>query len=221
MTAQKTIPVLGIVGGIGSGKSAIANGLAQARPIAVIDADLIGHQALDQQPVKQRLRDQFGTEIFDGTDSVIRSELATRVFGPTAEHSRAREALQKIVHPVIQQSIEQQIDDIRHQPDREAVLLDAAVLLETGWQTVCDHIVFIDAPRDQRLQRVSETRNWDAAELTRREATQLPLAEKRSRADCVLDNSGHLDDAIVGLGKIVDRMRSSSTEHPTPQKPNS
>lgn len=221
MTAKKTIPVIGIVGGIGSGKSAIANGLAKARPIAVIDADLIGHQALEQPPVQHRLRDQFGTGIFDGTHSIIRSELAARVFGSTAEHTAAREALQKIVHPVIQQNIEQQIDDIRHQADHQAILLDAAVLLETDWKTACDHIIFIDAPRDQRLQRVRETRNWNAAELTRREASQLPLADKQSRADWVLDNSGRLDDAIARLGDIVDHIRCSATQRPTSQKPNS
>ncbi|MEO1999598.1 MAG: dephospho-CoA kinase [Planctomycetaceae bacterium] len=209
MTAQKTIPVIGIVGGIGSGKSAIANGLAKSHPITVIDADLIGHRVLEQRPVKHKLRDQFGTDIFDGEDHIIRSKLADIVFGPTAEHTAARDVLQGVVHPVIQQTIEQRIADIRHQAQHQAVLLDAAILLETGWRSACDHVVFVDVPQDLRQLRVSENRNWDARKWSHRESMQWPLDKKRDLADFILDNSGHLNEAVAGLAKIVDRVCST------------
>ena len=206
MTAQKTIPVIGIVGGIGSGKSAIANGVAHMHPITVIDADSIGHRALEQPSVKQKLHSQFGTRIFDSEDNVVRSELASIVFGATDEHTAARDALQRIVHPVIQQAIQQQIAAIRDQAEHRAVLLDAAILLETGWRSVCDHIVFIDAPSAMRLQRVSENRNWNADDWSQRESLQLPLAEKRKLADSTIHNSGRLDEAITKLREIVDAV---------------
>ena len=73
------------------------------------------------------------------------------------------------------------------------MVLDAALLLEAGWDRLCDQIVFVDVPQEQRLAR-AHSRGWDANELARREATQLSLAEKKRRATICLDNSGTLDE---------------------------
>ena len=70
------------------------------------------------------------------------------------------------------------------------VIVDAPLLFEAGIDAECDAVVFVDAPRQQRLERVRQTRNWDPVELDRREAAQLPLEEKRARSQYVLENQG-------------------------------
>ena len=81
------------------------------------------------------------------------------------------------------------------------MVVDAPLLLEAGIDSECDHLVFIDAPPEARLERVAATRGWTHDHLLRREAAQLPLDEKRSRADFVISNDGSPND-------IDDRVRS-------------
>jgi dephospho-CoA kinase len=114
--------------------------------------------------------------------------------------------LENIVHPLIREDLRQQIDAAR-QSAVDVVLLDAAVLLEAEWNPLCGAIVFLDTPIEQRRARVQASRGWSADELARREESQLPLAEKRSAADFVVDNSGTLDEAGEQLlGFLRERL---------------
>ena len=192
-SAAGRIPVVGIVGGIGSGKSAVARWVATQANVHVIDADRLGHDALMAGDVKTSLRLKFGEDIFDAQGAVQRGVLARRVFGDTAEHRAARHMLEQIVHPEMERRI---VDEIGHAADvgSEAVLLDAAVLLEAGWQRQCDAVVFIEAPDEARLHRVQQRSGWTAEELHRREASQLSLSEKRKHSDAVVSNAGEVSD---------------------------
>lgn len=187
------IPVVGIVGGIGSGKSAVARWVATQANVHVIDADRLGHDSLMASHVKASLRLAFGDSIFDAQGDVQRGALARRVFGDTEEHRAARHMLEQIVHPEIERRI---VDEIGHAAGvgSEAVLLDAAVLLEAGWQRQCDAVVFVDTPDDVRLSRVQQRSGWTAEELHRREASQLSLSEKRKHSDAVVSNAGEVSD---------------------------
>jgi dephospho-CoA kinase len=181
------IPVIGIVGGIGSGKSAVARWVAERANVLLIDADQLGHAALRFESVKTALRKRFGDQIFDPTGEVNRRALASVVFGPDEAHRQARHALEQISHP----AIEQQMVDLITKAEldgREAVLLDAAVLLEAGWQHRCNAVVFVDAPEEVRLQRVGARSGWTQDELRRRESSQLPLAEKKRLSNVVISN---------------------------------
>ncbi|MBC8115788.1 MAG: dephospho-CoA kinase [Candidatus Saccharimonas sp.] len=188
------IPVVGIVGGIGSGKSAVARWVATQANIHVIDADRLGHEALMAGDVKASLRLKFGDDIFDVQGEVLRGALARRVFGDAEEHRAARHMLEQIVHPEIERRI---VDEIRRAADSgsQAVLLDAAVLLEAGWQRQCDAVVFIETPDDVRLERVRQRSGWTAEELHRRETSQLSLTDKRKQSDAVVSNAGQVSDA--------------------------
>jgi dephospho-CoA kinase len=193
-SSPRPIPVIGVVGGIGSGKSAVARHVATLANVLVIDADRLGHEALLDTDVKHALRQQFGEGIFDAADEVNRRSLARSVFGEEASHRSARHTLEQIVHPRIEQKISQQISDATAS-GREAVLLDAAVLLEAGWRHLCDAVVFVDTDEDLRLERVQQRSGWSFEELRRREASQLSLPEKRSQADVVISNNGSVDVA--------------------------
>lgn len=187
------IPVIGIVGGIGSGKSVVAQWVASRANIHVIDADRLGHEVLLAADVKAALRGQFGDDIFDSKGEVQRGVLARRVFGDSERHRAERQDLEQIVHPEIERRIVGEIARAE-QAGSEAVLLDAAVLLEAGWQRQCDAVVFVETPEPVRLQRVQQRSGWTAEELHRREASQLSLSEKRKQSDAVVSNAGEVSD---------------------------
>ena len=207
MSAHGDIPVIGIIGGLGSGKSAVARELASRRKLAVIDGDRAGHQALLNPAIKHRLHQRFGDVVFDQKGDVFRSELARRVFGASRDAHEARTDLERIVHPEIRKILTQQIDAARAAQDVEAILLDAAVLLEAGWHDLCDAVVFVETPEPIRRNRVLSSRNWTAEQLRQREESQLPLGQKRRAADFVIDNSGSLTTAAQELGRVVDQVR--------------
>lgn len=199
-------PVLGILGGIGSGKSAVANGLADHFKTVVIDADQIGHQVLTFPHIIQQLRQAFGDAILDG-DQVDRRRVAALVFGDEPQHLEARRTLEQIVHPEIGRVAQSLVESA--DASTELIVLDAAVMLEAGWSQLCDFLVFVDAPVEDRLNRIRQQRDWTADELQRREASQLPLDEKRKAADFVVNNSGSLAESVRQLTEFV-RSRLSS-----------
>jgi dephospho-CoA kinase len=190
----RDVPVVALIGGVGSGKSALAQWLTHRLRVVLIDADAAGHRALSRIEVKEQIRRRFGDDVFDTDGNVRRDRLARVVFGTDAAHRSARHDLENIVHPVIRGDLRQQIDEAR-QTAVDVVLVDAAVLLEAEWNPLCDAIVFLDTPIEQRRARVQASRGWSVDELAHREESQLPLAEKRAAADFVVDNSGTLDDA--------------------------
>ena len=188
------IPVVGVAGGVGSGKSSVANWVAQHAIVTVIDADRIGHQVLLLPSVKTALCKRFGNQIIGDDGQIVRSLLAHQVFGPSAEQQAARHDLEQIVHPEIRREIHDQIEEAAERKD-SAVLLDAAVLLETGWRELCDILVFIDTPDELRASRVKETRGWEKEELHRRESSQWSLQKKRESADLIVVNDRDLESA--------------------------
>lgn len=190
----RRIPIVGIVGGIGSGKSAVANWVAQHAPVSVLNADAMGHKALESAAVKQALCARFGDAILAADGTVARSALAREVFGSDTRHHEARHDLEKILHPEIDRQVTEEIARATAQ-EQDGVLLDAAVLLEAGWRNKCDLVVFIDTPDDVRLNRVREARGWTESELRRRESSQWTLMEKRRESDLIVKNDSDLDRA--------------------------
>ena len=192
--ARKIPPVIGVVGGIGSGKSAVASWVMAHANVSLIDADKLGHDALKSPTVKQALRHRFGPGIFDADGFINRSALAKHVFGDHPDQLAARHDLEQIVHPEIGRSISDEVA-LSATNGRVAVLLDAAILLEAGWRRLCDLVVFIDTPDAIRLSRVQKNRNWTEDELARREASQWSLDRKRRESDFVVTNDRDLEYA--------------------------
>lgn len=202
--STRRIPIIGIVGGIGSGKSAVANWVAEHASVCVLNADHLGHQALEAAEVKQALCHRFGDAILAADGKVERSALAREVFGSDPRHVESRHDLEKIIYPEIDRQIANGIALATSQ-ERDAVLLDAAVLLEAGWRNKCDLVVFVDAPDDVRLNRIHEIRGWSDNELQRRESSQWSLMEKRREADFIVVNDRDLENAGKQLLEILQQ----------------
>lgn len=195
-----SVPTIGILGGIGSGKSSVVRHVTEFR-LEIIDADKVGHDLLRDPDVVERLRQTFPISVFDTDGQVIRSRLAERVFGKSTEHQAALTQLEQIIHPAIHREIKRQIQTVSAGVD--ALILDAAILLETGWADECDYLIYIDTPEALRIERVQHSRHWSAEELKLRESSQLPLETKRQRADYIVDNSSSIEDAAQQLTGIL------------------
>ncbi len=175
--------VIGIVGGVGSGKSTAAAEFA-ALGCRLIDADRIGHELLGEPDVLAEIRRQWGDGVFAPDAQVSRAALAEVVFRGPAE----LEALNAILHPRIRRRVELAIADAQADESVEAVVLDAALLFEAGWDDLCTHLVFVSAPADDRRRRVAQSRQWSSETWTAREKLQISLDTKASMCDYTLDN---------------------------------
>ena len=191
-------PVVGIVGGIGSGKSLVAAQFA-AQGGHLIAADQLGHEALRQPDVKAQVVARWGAAMLDSDGQIDRKRLAAIVFADASE----RQALEVMTHPIIGQRIREEIAKACARPDVRLVVLDAAVMLEAGWHGVCDHVVFVDAPWETRLTRLMEKRGWNADELQKREQAQMPVDDKRRHADAIVENNGAPDQVASKVKELL------------------
>lgn len=180
--------VIGLAGGVGSGKSAAARVFEECGAVR-LDADAEVRAALDDSVVKRTLAQWWGAEAFDDAGGVDRRRVADLVFRDPEQRRR----LEALLHPIV---IERHERDIARAgaEGRAAVVIDAPLLFESGLDRRCDVIVFVEAPRAERLRRVREGRGWSAEELDRREKSQSPLENKRSSAHYVLENDAGLED---------------------------
>jgi dephospho-CoA kinase len=219
------IPVIGLVGGIGSGKSAVAARLGELGAF-VIDADKVGHALLTQRPIQELLVERFGPEILLPAISADEGESSSEQPAPREIDRRAlgsivfadksaRKVLEEILHPRMRETFAKAIKRTVRRAQASAVVLDAAVLYEAGWDGLCDRVLYIDAPRELRLDRLAAQRGWDADAVLSRENAQHPLEEKRALADLIVANTNGLD----ALHEWIDRAWAPLTTAPPSAKP--
>lgn len=176
---------LGLVGGIASGKTLVAACFRDLGAV-VLDADRAGHAVLREPDVIAALVERWGEKILDTDGQVSRKAVAKIVFAPGNEAEKR--FLEGLTHPRIEQRLQQELDEAKAaSPPPPAVVIDAALLFEAGWDKLCDKIVFVDAPRDVRLERAVR-RGWSAEQFAAREAAQMPVEQKRQRADVLIRN---------------------------------
>jgi dephospho-CoA kinase len=206
MPARQTIPVIGVVGGIGSGKSFFAQTLAKQKNLVIVNADAVGHTVLQRPEIRERIHERFGDGVIAADGNINRRALGQLVFGTTPEHARAKADLEAIVHPPLAAELHRQILEAQAAGQAEAIILDAAILLEAGWRKFCDALVMIDAPPELRWQRVQQTRGWSHSEFESREANQLAISEKRAAADYIVSNTGTEDEVAQQCLQVLNSI---------------
>lgn len=193
--------VIGILGGIAAGKSAVAARFA-AHGLHPIDADAIGRELSRDPGVLAEVAATLGADLVqDG--QLDRAALAARVFREPA----ARQRLEAILHPRIRARILADLAAARARGD--SVLLDVPLLLENGLIEHCDHVAFLQTSLATRQARAA-ARQWPPGELQRREAAQAPLADKRARAGFVIDNDHDLATMHRDVAAMLDQLRHHS-----------
>jgi len=192
--------LVGLTGGIGTGKSTVARMIRDLR-VPVIDADLLARQVVQPgQPAHAEIVAAW-PEVVDQSGAIDRKKLAERVFAdPTG---RAR--LEAITHPRIMERVREQTDAFRQQGFRLA-FLEAALLVETGRCRQLDGLVVVIASEEQQVSRVMAREGWSLAQVRARMRAQLPLEEKRRAATEVIDNSGDQATTQRQVESLVRRM---------------
>lgn len=185
------VKIIGITGGIGSGKSTVAEMLASLGG-RVIDADTIAHNVLSYQEVKDRIFKRWGKGVFNKYGEVDRNLLAKAAFS-TREQI---EGLNRIIHPIVIDEIKGQIEEIERGDNVQAIVIDAALLVESNLANLCDIVLFVDAKKQTRRRRVKDDRNWESAELAGRERFQQSLVLKKKNSDYVIDNDFSKENTI-------------------------
>lgn len=194
-------PVIGVLGGIASGKSAAARLLAGSGGV-VLDADAHARAALEDPSTASWLRERFGPEVLDADGRPDREAIARVVFADP----EARTDLEGWIHPTVRARLRAGLDEARA-AGRSPIVLDIPLLLENdadhGLAGECDFLVFIETDADHRDRRAQERRGWAPGEVARRERLQIPLEEKRSRARHVIDNRADLSALEAGLREVL------------------
>jgi dephospho-CoA kinase len=198
-------PVIGLIGAIGAGKSLAAQCFA-ARGGRVVDADALGHEALRQPEIMARVIERWGDRVRKPDGSLDRRAIGRIVF----ENSRERIALEELVFPYIGKRCRDEVALGLADPKTRFVVLDAAVMLEAGWNNETDWIVYVDAPRPVRLARLAHRSGWTDSDLAARESAQWPEDVKKSRADTIIVNNSDQES----LQNEVDRLLKQWELHP-------
>lgn len=193
------MPVIGLLGGVASGKSFVAASLAEWGA-GVLDADRTGHEVLAMPEIAAAARRRWGDAIFDEYGRIDRKRLGQIVFAPAPGGPPERKYLEQLTHPEIGRLLMRQVEALASRGCPAAVL-DAPLLLEAGWEKFCRLSVYVDAPRRLRLARALE-RGWSEKEFALREDAQESLDLKRKRADATIDNSGSPDQTRTQLESL-------------------
>ncbi len=185
--------IIGILGGIGSGKSTVAAEFAKLG-CKVIDADKIAHELLEKKAVREKIVGLFGLAILDSAGKIDRGKLAEVVFADADKLS----SLNKTIHPLVMERAEVLIKQYNRQNQVKAIVLDMPLLAEVGWAGRCNKLIFVDCKRQLRLNRTKKM-GFDENQFKIRENFQISLDNKVDLSDNIIDNNS----GLLALAKQV------------------
>lgn len=181
--------IIGLTGGIASGKSTVTSMLRE-NGYTVIDTDKIAWQLSEpQQPLWQAYFARYGTQVINADASLNRQAVASIVFASSEEKAW----MDSTAHPMIRSAVEQAIESAKKSGEA-VVFLDVPLLYEVGWDKMADVVWLVYVDEQVQLNRLMARNNFAEAEAKRRIAAQMPMREKRARAEIVIDNNGSLTE---------------------------
>ena len=198
---------VGLTGGIGSGKSVVAS-LFEKLGANVVDTDVIAHQlTVAGGAAIPAIQAQFGTDFLNADGSLNRSAMRQRVFSD----SKAKQALENILHPMIHRQVGDQIATSQ----APYVMLAVPLLVETGaYRDRIERVVVVDCNEDLQLTRTAARSKLSASEIKAVMATQVPRAERLRHADDIILNNGELGSLSIPVAVIDQRLRALATATP-------
>ncbi len=197
--------LLGVTGGMGSGKSSVCR-ILESLGCRVFEADLVARQLQDADPqVRAGMQALFGEEIYkmasDGSPELRRREVASRVFGDTTLLGK----LNGLVHPAVYRAFDKAVDAATR--DGVPVLVkEAAILFESGGDKGLDAVVVVSADMQLRVERAMQRTGLGREEVLRRIGTQWPREELERRADYVIENNGTLEELAAETRKVFQAV---------------
>ena len=190
--------IIGITGGIGTGKSLVSR-IAAENGIRIIDADKIAHDITEKgSPVLEKLADAFGSDIIDEDGTLRRSLLADRAFAS----EESKELLDSLTHGEIKSAVAAQTEEARSCGE-EAVIIDAPLLIESGLSEMCDYVWVVTADSETRIKRVMKRDGLTREQVIARMERQLSDDERNAAADFIIENSGTKEDLRVIIEELI------------------
>jgi dephospho-CoA kinase len=208
------IRVFGLTGGIGTGKSTVARRFAE-RGLPVIDADQLARKVVEPGSAGlAAVVAAFGADVLDAAGALDRKRLGRRVFGD----EQRRQELAALLHPLIRQRFQQRVGelDARGEP---LACYDVPLLFEVGLDASLRPVVVVTAPLEEQVRRVMARDGLDRAAAAARIATQLPLSEKRARADHVIDNARDQAHTLAQADRVLDAIARDAGVDPSRYPP--
>ena len=189
--------VIGLTGGIGSGKSTVSRFLAELGAV-ILDVDRVGHEALKPDTeIWRQVVAAFGRQILTPAGDIDREKLGERVFGNPESLAR----LNRIMHPRMYEIVSAQLDDYRRQ-EMDVVVLEAPLLIEVGWASSVDEVWVTVAPEATVLSRLEKQKGLSCQEALARIYSQLSSEERIRHADVVIDTDCDLDELKTRVGEV-------------------
>ncbi len=189
---------VGLTGGIASGKSTVCE-MLRKRGVTILDADLLAHQViLREQPCYTRVVEAFGQEILASGGEIDRSKLGELVF----EDPPKLRILNQIVHPEVIRQILAKLDIIECKGDDPRVIVDASVMIESGFHKTFQFLIVVTCRAEQQLERLMGRARLTEHQARQRIAAQIPLPEKVRLAHWVIDNSGPLEHTEAQVDRL-------------------
>ncbi len=195
--------ICGVLGGVGSGKSTVAQLLAEQLPGLLLDADQMVAELLQTRAIADEVSTLLGAGLTDERGILSRPALGKRVF----DDPKARKQLESILHPAVRRSLRAGLERAEATAAGWAVL-DVPLLLENGLHRLCDRLIFVDVPDDLRAERAMKRHSWSRKDWQRREAAQFSVERKKSAADVILGNASGVEHLRVQVLETLPQLHS-------------
>ena len=198
--------VVGLTGGLASGKSLVAGELRRLGAV-VIDADEISREVTRPgMPAYRDIVERFGSGFLKEDGTIDRKRLGRYVFS----HPEALSTLNSLTHPRILDEIERRIKGMERTERRGIIVVDAPLLFEVGLHRRMDRVIVVYADEERQIERLIKRDHLTREEATRRIKTQMPLSEKIKRADFVIDNNGTEEETLLQTQEVFERLKAEA-----------
>jgi dephospho-CoA kinase len=200
--------IVGLTGGIGSGKSAVAE-MFREEGAEVIDFDHLARLVVEPgKPAWRDIVDYFGPRILSSDRTLNRSALAEIVFSD----EESRKALEGFTHPRIFEKRDALLEGIKGKDPLSVVVIDFPLLFELGLRNGMDEVILVYVPREVQIERAANRENLSREAVEKRLKAQMPIEEKRSLSDYVIDNQGGLAETRAQVQRIMLELRELSKQ---------
>ena len=205
------LPLVGLTGGIGSGKTAVSDLLGKLGA-GIVDTDLIAHQITAPHGLAiPAIEKQFGRDFLDGNGALDRAKMRTLVFA----NAESRKALEAITHPLIRQETIQQAQNCIAQGVPYLVFVVPLLVESQSWRSLIDLLVVVDCPEEVQIARVMQRSNLPRDEVERILKAQASREERIACADIVLKNQGSLATLATEVNQLHQKILKIQKEHPS------
>lgn len=195
--------LIGLTGGMGSGKSTVADCL-RSNGIPVIDADVIAHKIMNEESTLDKIHEIFGKNVFDKDGSLNKVKFSSVLFTNTVK----RKKLNEFVHPKVWTEMMDETEKYVTEGSK-VIFLDVPLLIESGWHTRVNETWLVKADYNERIERLRLRTNLSTEEIKKRIEIQMPESEKEEYADKIINNGGTIEEigkqVIEELQKIIEK----------------